>query len=220
MLLLATARVLDDGAGQPAHLAVVEFVERQEQGLEVGVLEVGRGEAARLDYTQGVPRLGAIAHADLWACMECCTFLARGGVRSCCGEGLLCPVRARDIAHARSVHLRTACVRPCGPPCAPLSWFLCQALAHQDRRSGGERGAKSIGAGPLGEQDSANCGSGRRVAPGRRVPARGALTFAHHAERGELAQKGEKVRARGCSIPHAPNIREDLTTYLPTWYIP
>ena len=106
-------------------------------------------------------RLGAIAHADLWACMECCTFLARGGVRSCCGEGLLCPVRARDIAHARSVHLRTACVRPCGPPCAPLSWFLCQALAHQDRRSGGERGAKSIGAGPLGEQDSANCGSGR-----------------------------------------------------------
>lgn len=160
MLLLATARVLDDCAGQPAALAV-EFVERQEQRLEVGVLEVGRGEAARLDYTQGVPRLGAIAHADLWACMECCTFLARGGVRSCCGEGLLCPVRARDIARVRSVHLRTACVRPCGPPCAPLSWFLCQALAHQDRRSGGERGAKSIGAGPLGEQDSANCGSGR-----------------------------------------------------------
>ena len=35
-----------------------------------------------------------------------------------------------------------------------------------------------------------------RVAPaGRRVPARGALTSAHHAERGELAQKGEKVQA-------------------------
>ena len=96
MLLLAVSRVLDDCTGQPAALAV-ESVKRQEQGLEVGVLEVGRGEAARLDYTQGVPRLGAIAHADLWACMECCTFLARGGVRSCCGEGLLCPVRARDI---------------------------------------------------------------------------------------------------------------------------
>ena len=34
-----------------------------------------------------------------------------------------------------------------------------------------------------------------RVAPGRRVPARGALTFAHHTERGELAQKVEKVQA-------------------------
>jgi hypothetical protein len=42
MLLLAAARVLDDGAGQPAALAV-ERVERQEQRLEVGVLEVGRG---------------------------------------------------------------------------------------------------------------------------------------------------------------------------------
>ena len=34
-----------------------------------------------------------------------------------------------------------------------------------------------------------------RVAPGRRVPARGALTSARHAERGELAQKGEKLQA-------------------------
>jgi len=48
MFFLAAARVLDDRARQPAALAV-EFVERQEQRLEVGVLEVGRGEAARLD---------------------------------------------------------------------------------------------------------------------------------------------------------------------------
>ena len=26
--------------------------------------------------------------------------------------------RARDIARVRSVHLHTACARPCGPPCA------------------------------------------------------------------------------------------------------
>ena len=43
MLLLAATRVLDDRAGQPAAALAVEFVERQEQRLEVGVLEVGRG---------------------------------------------------------------------------------------------------------------------------------------------------------------------------------
>ena len=51
VLLLAAARVFDDGAGQPAALAV-ECVAWQEQRLEVGVLEVGRGEAARLDPVQ------------------------------------------------------------------------------------------------------------------------------------------------------------------------
>ena len=105
--------------------------------------------------------MGAIAHADLWACMECCTFVARGGVRLCCGEGLLgccapCePETSR--ARARSVHLRTACVRPCGPPWLRTSLLVpLPGANHQElvapaptckcRRSGGERGrAKSIG---------------------------------------------------------------------------
>ena len=53
--------------------------------------------------------------------MECCAFLARG-VHLCCGEGLLCPVRARDIARACSVHPRKA-----RAPRAPHSrlWLLC-----------------------------------------------------------------------------------------------
>ena len=167
------------------------------------------------DATSSFLRLGAIAHADLWARMECCTFLARGGVRSCCGEGLLCPVRARDIARARSVHLRTACVRPCGPPCAPLSCFLCQALATRSslrphRPASAEGVVVSAGGQSRSGWTAGRAGLGElrfrsRVAPGRRVPARGALTSAHHAERGELAQKGEKVRARGCTIPLTPS---------------
>ena len=78
-----------------------------------GALGRTRRGGRRLDYTQGVPRLGAIAHADLWACMECCTFLARGGVRLCCGEGLLgccapCePVTSR--ARAACTYARHAC---------------------------------------------------------------------------------------------------------------
>lgn len=58
---------------------------------------------------------------------------------------------------------------------------------------------QSRSGGPLGEQDSANCGSGRGWPLGgefqreERSPLE--LTSAHHAERGELAQKGEKLQA-------------------------
>ena len=248
MLLLATARVLDDGAGQPAHLAVVEFVERQEQGLEVGVLEVGRGAAARLDpvqdgfdgsstvrvrvegvlrialrcYGEGAasraanaplspsppvtracmrrrqpstaagsagPRPCACAWAPLLmqicgAHMECCAFLARG-VHLCCGEGLLCPVRARDIVRACSVHPRKA-----RAPRAPHSrlWLLCcrpGGAAHTTSgslrryacgargRSGGQSRRRG---GPLGDQASANCCSGRGRPLGGEFQAGTALT--------------------------------------------
>ena len=195
--------------------------------------------------------------------MECCTFLARGGVRLCCGEGPLCPVQARDIARARSVHLRTACVRPCRPPWLRTSLLVpLPGPRHQElvapaptckcRRSGGERGrAKSIGVDrwasrtrriapadvegwiSLSGQRGVSCGCGTarkhasvcaileagqcgrvrdvvaaatsracaqrrsRVAPGRRVPARGARTSAHPpgGQRRELAQKGDFLRA-------------------------
>jgi hypothetical protein len=61
--------------------------------------------------------------------------------------------RARDIARVRSVHLHTACVRPCGPPCAPLRrsppGVRCARTDLQVQNGtlsgGGERGAKSIG---------------------------------------------------------------------------
>ena len=130
MLLLATTRVFDDCARQPAALAV-EFVERQEQRLEGGVLEVGRGQPARLD-----------SHHP-------CTVV---------------------VAHCRMKVLTTTS----SVTASPVSDLQVQKEA--------ARGAGWT-AGP--EQDSANSQAG----PGRRVPERGALTSAHHAEHRELAQK-------------------------------
>ena len=172
--------------------------------LNMSIPNTVRGKPARLDSHHQCTAV-VVAHADLWACMECCTFSACGGVRLCCGEGLLCPVRASQRHHARAQRaphgmrapLRTSAHLSLG------SFARRQALTTRSSLRP-HRPARAEGVVVSGRQS--RCGgwtAGRaglrelrfrsRVAPGRRVPARGALTPAHNAERGELAQKEEFV---------------------------
>ena len=135
---------------------------------------------------------------DRYVQQECCAFLARGGVRLCCGEGLLCPAPETSRACA-------ACTYTHGMR-APLRTSLRTSQALATRSSlRPHRPASAEGVVVSGGQSRSGWTAGRaglgelrfrsRVAPGRRVPARGALTSALHAERGELAQKEEKVQA-------------------------